>query len=129
MCRLGISDKERIFLQGENLLPYFDAHAYSVNVGDKECTELTVVNNLITCRPPQDEPDIYSEVQVILSIRERHKIFMSLQNCIHMDESENLINSKDINTYSIYWHLTITSSNKHAFQSNRMSTARFGGHH
>ena len=67
MCRLGISDKERIFLQGENLLQYFDVHAYSVKVGDKECTEMTVVNNLITCRPPQDEPDIYSEVQVILS--------------------------------------------------------------
>ena len=61
-------------MQGENLLQYFDAHAYSVKVGDKECTELTVVNNLITCKPPQDEPDIYSEVQVILSFRERHKI-------------------------------------------------------
>ena len=40
---------------------------------------------------------------------------MSVQNCIHMDESENLIASKYINT-CIYWHLAITSSKKHAFQ-------------
>ena len=50
-------------------MKYFDAHNYVVKVGNKECTEVRVENNLISCKPPQDEPDISSEVQVILKTK------------------------------------------------------------
>ena len=71
------------FLQGENLLQYFDAKSYRVKVGDAECTELRVENNLMTCKPPPDEPD-YSDVQVFISHNTGVTVFMSLQSCIHM---------------------------------------------
>ena len=46
-----------LWLQGERLLQGLSADLYSVRIGQGSCEVIQTTSNLITCRPPKDEPD------------------------------------------------------------------------